>query len=289
MIEEAARNNDEYTGYKEIYANDEVLTKFYQDINYNHFNLLIGEYLILRSIDGEILDLRKWSGSSHDYLDYEDFNSNWFGKVKPYKNDPYQKLLFDSLSNNQFTIIRGKAGSGKSYIAMAYLVQQLEKNRIDKIIIFCNPVATRDSVKLGFYPGDKNTKLLDSQIGNFLVGKFGGIEAIERLINEGKIELIPVSDCRGMDINVRAGVYVTEAQNTTIDTMQLILQRIGENCICIIEGDDRTQVDLDVYKNNNNGLIKASKVFRGQSYYGEVTLKQCHRSRIAERAELMRG
>jgi predicted ribonuclease YlaK len=91
-----------------------------------------------------------------------------------------------------------------------------------------------------------------------------------------------------MDLGTKVGVYMTEAQNTTIDLMQLVLQRIGEDCICIIEGDDKTQVDLNVYQDSNNGLKRLSKVFRGEDYYGEVTLKNCHRSRIAERAELMK-
>jgi phosphate starvation-inducible protein PhoH len=56
-----------------------------------------------------------------------------------------------------------------------------------------------------------------------LIGKFGGCEAVERLIEEGTLILIPASDCRGLDIGSRAGVYITEAQNTTIDLMQLML------------------------------------------------------------------
>jgi predicted ribonuclease YlaK len=195
-------------------------------------------------------------------------------------------MLFDSLENNTFTLIRGKAGSGKSMISLAYLMYKLERHQIDKIIIFCNCVATKDTAKLGFYPGSKDEKLLDSQIGNFLIGKFGGIEGVEDLINRGVLMLVPMADCRGMDIGIRAGVYITEAQNTTVDTMKLVLQRVGEDCICIVEGDDKTQVDLDIYQ-TKNGLAKASQAFRGEDYYGEVTLKNCYRSKIANRAELM--
>jgi predicted ribonuclease YlaK len=106
--------------------------------------------------------LRKWDGSTHQFLNTDPFDSRWFGKIKPFNGDVYQKLAFDSLHNNKLTILRGKPGSGKSYLALGYLVNQLEHGKIDKIVIFCNPVATRDSAKMGFYPGDKNTKLLDS-------------------------------------------------------------------------------------------------------------------------------
>jgi predicted ribonuclease YlaK len=69
--------------------------------------------------------------------------------------------------------------------------------------------------------------------------------------------------------------------------MKLMLQRIGENTKCVIEGDDKTQVDLASYENENNGLKRLSHIFRGQPYYGEVTLQNCYRSRIADWAEQM--
>ena len=56
--------------------------------------------------------------------------------------------------------------------------------RIDKIIIFCNTVATKNSAKLGYLPGTRDEKLLDSQIGNVLISKIGGKIEVERLIDE---------------------------------------------------------------------------------------------------------
>ena len=74
---------------------------------------------------------------------------------------------------NQAIILAGAAGSGKSILSLGFLFQELDKGHIDKIIIFCNTVATRNSAKLGYYPGTRDEKLLDSQIGNFLRSKFG--------------------------------------------------------------------------------------------------------------------
>lgn len=90
-----------------------------------------------------------------------------------------------------------------------------------------------------------------------------------------------------MDIPDNTGVYITEAQNSTIDMMKLMVQRIGENVKCVIEGDDLAQVDLNSYAGKNNGLTRLSEVFRGEDYYGEVTLKNCYRSKLAKRAEMM--
>jgi predicted ribonuclease YlaK len=86
---------------------------------------------------------------------------------------------------------------------------------------------------------------------------------------------------------MNAGVYVTEAQNSSIDMMKLILQRIGDDSICVIEGDDIAQVDMKDYIGENNGLRRLSEVFRDHDFYGEVTLPIIHRSKIAELAEKM--
>jgi predicted ribonuclease YlaK len=79
-------------------------------------------------------------------------------------------------------MLKGPAGSGKTLLSLSFLLHKLEKGRIDKIIIFCNTVATKNSAKLGYYPGSRDEKLLDSQIGNLLSSKFGGKIEVERMI-----------------------------------------------------------------------------------------------------------
>lgn len=109
-------------------------------------------------------------------------------------------------------MIRGKSGSGKTCLSLAFLLNQLEIGRIDKIIIFCNTVATKDAARLGFYAGSKTDKLMDSQIGNILASKFGDKMIVEQMINNNKLILLPFSDIRGFDTSgMNAGVYITEA------------------------------------------------------------------------------
>lgn len=281
---------DTYSGIAEITADEELISEFYENPNYNHFNLKKGEYLLLKSPDNfnELIDVRVWTGETYRYLKFPTFDSTWFGKVQPYQGDIYQKCAFDSLANNKITLLQGPAGVGKSYISLAFLMYMLERNRIDKIIIFCNTVATINSAKLGFYPGTKDDKLLDSQIGNMLSAKLGGKEGVLRMMEEGKLILLPFSDIRGYDTSgMNAGIYITEAQNLDRTLIKLALQRIGEDCICIIDGDAKTQVDSLAYSGNNNGMRRMSKIFRGSDIYGEVTLNNIHRSKIAELAELI--
>ena len=209
-----------------------------------------------------------------------------FGKVIPKNGDYYQQIALDSLANNQITMLRGAAGSGKSYLAFGYMFSLLECGKIDKIIIFCNTVATKGSAKLGFYPGSRTEKLLDSQIGNLLESKLGDRVAVERLIDDGQLVLLPMSDIRGYDTTgMNAAIYISEAQNLDIELMRLALQRIGEDSICILDGDSNAQVDLSMYAGDNNGMRRVSQVFRGSDIYGEVTLKQIYRSKIAELAQ----
>ena len=97
-----------------------------------------------------------------------------------------------------------------------------------------------------------------------------------------------MSDIRGYDTSgMKAGVYITQAQNMDIELMKLALQRVGQDGICILDGDDQAQLDLGMYAGSNNGLRRVSEVFRGQSIYGQITLPNIYRSQIADIAERM--
>lgn len=279
---------DEYEGCKKIIADEEILARLYSDNTYNTLNLLENQYGLVYNQEHELIDIRVWRDGGNRHITEPIFNSTYFGKVIPYQNDPYQKCLFDSFVNNQITLVRGSAGSGKTYCALSFLLYALEKHIIDRIIIFCNPVATMNSAKLGYYPGDRKQKLMDSQIGNLLISKFGGEYVVNQLMDSEKLVLLPLSDIRGYDTTgMRAGIYISEAQNMDKELMKLALQRIGEDSICIIDGDDNTQVDLIQYAGANNGMKRLSQVFRGKDMYGEVTLQNIYRSRIAAIAQEM--
>ena len=288
-VESVGENKlDEYKGFIEKSLSEEDMAYFYENLKDNTFGLLTNEYLVLKNDKNEIVDKFRWDGYEYQNVKFPTIKSNYFGSVKPYNGDIYQQMVLNSLSNNQVTMIKGAAGTGKSYLALGYLMWLLEKRKIEKIIVFCNTVATANSAKLGYYPGTKDEKLIDSSIGNMLSAKLGDSFGLEQMIGQGKIQLLPLSDIRGFDTNgMCAGVYITEAQNMDISLMKLALQRIGEDSICIIDGDYNAQVDLSQYAGNNNGMRRMSEVFRGQDFYGEVELQNIYRSRISQVAELM--
>lgn len=289
------RQNDDYdtyTGFSLIqYKDDDDLAEIYNNI-YNaermESDILQNQYMILQDPFGKIVDKYKKKGEyeGFDSVKYNVFDSKHLGKIKPL--DEFQECAMDSLRTNQFTILRGPAGTGKSLLALGYLFSELERGNLNKIIIFCNTVATRDTAKLGYYPGDKDEKLLDSQIGNFLISKLGGEEAVLELIEKEQLILLPMADIRGYDTaGMKAGVLVTEAQNMTVDLAKLVIQRISKDSKLIFDGDDAAQVDLGTYAGDNNGMRRAVEVFRGEPYFGTVTLQNIYRSELANKAEEM--
>lgn len=287
---ESAKKNEEieYKGFIEKSLSEEEMAYFYENITDNIYNLLANQYIVIKNSEENIVDKLRWNGEEYQSIKYPTIKSTYFGSVKPLNGDIYQQMVLNSLSTNQITMIKGAAGTGKSYLAIGYFMYLLEKKKIDKIVVFCNTVATLNSAKLGYYPGSKDEKLLDSSIGNMLSAKLGDVFGLFDMVKQGKIQLLPLSDIRGFDTNgMNCGVYITEAQNMDVSLMKLALQRIGEDSLCVIDGDYHAQVDMSQYAGANNGMRRMSEVFRGQDFYGEVELQNIYRSRIAAIAELM--
>ena len=280
-------SSGEYTGWIDRELTDEEIAAVYEKPTENTLGLLTNQYAVIKGSNTQ--EAVKWDGSSYVRVKIPAIKSKLYGTVKPYQGDVYQQMALDSLSTNQVTMLKGHAGTGKSYLALGYLFYLLEKGKIDKIIVFANPVAVGDACQLGYYPGTKDEKLLDSQVGNMLVAKVGDRVGVERMIDDGQLELLAMADIRGFDTTKYGpvAVYITEAQNFSINLMKLALQRIGEETIVVIDGDYTTQVDRSEYAGSNNGMARMSEVFRGKKPYGEVELKNIYRSEIAQIADGM--
>lgn len=284
----------EHKGYKTVYMSPFEFSKFDVLHKDNKYNLLINEYLIIKDINSRGMDLEdqnvlgtfKYDGNFYNEIKVKGFRSEILGEFKP--RDVYQKCTLDSLYSNQVTMIRGGAGTGKSLMALSHAMNKIEKGKKDKLICFVNPVASKNSAKLGYYKGSRDEKLLDSSVGTMLGGKFGHRLEIERLIQDGKLLLLPFSDLRGFDTTgMNAIVIILEAQNLDIPLMKLAIERIGEDCELIIDGDFTVQVDSYEYEGRKNGMRRVSEVFRGLDYYGEVELPIVHRSKLANKAQEM--
>ncbi len=279
-------NEEEYDGYKELELTDEQIAYFYENFDKNLYNLLPNQYVIIKDLWGKYVESAKWDGQYIQLAHNKGFTTQLFGKFKPYDN--FQTCALDSLVSNQMTMLKGKAGSGKSLIALNYSMSLLEKNKYDKLIIFVNPLNSRGAAKLGFYPGSRDQKLLDSFVGSMLASKFGDMSHVENMINSQKLLLLPMGDIRGFDTTgMKAICYICEAQNMSVDLMKLAIQRVGDDSKLIIDGDYEAQVDSKDFEGYNNGMRRVSEVFRRRDFYGEVKLPIVYRSKMASIADLM--
>lgn len=296
FIDTIASDFEDYKGFKEVCMTQDELQEYYQQLD-NRFDLMVNEYLVVYDANDKekVLDLMKWNGkyvvglkrNKKGELDLG-FRTKQFGDFKP--KDVYQMMAVDSILHNQLTSIRGRAGSGKSKIALEtawHLIERGGNSGYEKLVIFANPTPLRDSQELGFYKGDRLEKLLQSNVGAMLASKFGDIFAVESLIAKGVLEILPFVDLRGYDTGEKKViVWIIEAQNLTADLLKLGLQRISENAKVIVDGDYTAQVDKDVYA-LNNGMKRMSEVFRGKDLYGEIELQNIYRSKLAEIADGM--
>ena len=157
-------------------------------------------------------------------------------------NEEQKKAKVEILEHT-ISILHGKAGSGKTLLACQIALDCLFKKQFSKIIVTRPTVSKED---IGFLPGDIREKMdpwLQPIYQNFytILGK-GKRFIIEQFINDGTIELLPVSFMRGVTF-MNACVIVDEAQNITNEQMEMIVTRIGFDSKVIICGDV-TQVDL---------------------------------------------
>ena len=151
-----------------------------------------------------------------------------------------QKEAKAKILENTLTLLAGKAGSGKTMLACQIALDGLFRRQYEKIIITRPTVSKED---IGFLPGDLREKM-DPWVQPIYQNMYAlyDKEKIEKCIEEGKIEIVPVSFMRGRTF-LDSCIIVDEAQNVTHEQMEMIVTRIGLRSKMIICGDDH-QVDL---------------------------------------------
>ncbi len=174
-----------------------------------------------------------------------------------------QSVYLDSVINNDIVFGIGPAGTGKTFLSMAFALSSLEKSEVDRIIL-CRP-AVEAGENLGFLPGD-----LKEKVDPYLSPLYDALDAmlpknkLKNLIEYKKIEIVPLAYMRGRTLD-NAFMILDEAQNSTVMQMKMFLTRLGIGSKAIINGDV-TQIDLD--GNKNSGLIQATKILKNVSGIG---------------------
>lgn len=274
------KDMDEYLGYKDVTLSDEEMSDFYLHLDRNTFNNVINEYLIVRKSDEEIVDTLRWNGNEFKKVCSKTIKSIMFGdKIKP--KDIYQACAIDSIFNNTMTAISGKAGSGKSLISLVTIMNLIESGKYDRVVIMFNPTKARGASDMGYYSGDATEKAMQNSIGSILTTKFGDRYAVDMLLQQDKIRLVSMADVRGMEVRDNEILYITEAQNTSIELLKLCLSRASSECKIIIEGDYNSQVDSYLFDGTSNGMKRVIDVLKGEEEFGYIHLPNIWRSKIA--------
>jgi len=187
-----------------------------------------------------------------------------------------QKEAKSKILDNTITLLSGAAGSGKTLLACQIGLERLFMREVDKVII-TRPTVSKEEI--GFLPGDLREKM-DPWVQPIYQNMYllYDKEKVEKCINDGQIEIVPVSFMRGRTF-VNSVVIVDEAQNVTHEQMEMIVTRIGKGSKMIICGDD-AQVDLKQKRDSGfKFLYAAAKKIKNLC---AISLKQNHRDPIVE-------
>jgi phosphate starvation-inducible PhoH-like protein len=232
---------------------------------------------LLKAIENIITDSTNNLGESEIFMEYQNVvngpNLSDLLNKKPQYNEfqtlsvnnktifaktNNQRHLIESMDKCQITFAIGPAGTGKTFLAIAYALSQLNDGKKQKIILTRPVVEAGES--LGYLPGTLNEK-----INPYIRPLFDAMEwmldpgAITRLETSGAIEIAPLAYMRGRSLH-NAIIVLDEAQNTSVEQMKMFLTRVGENSKIIVTGDI-TQIDLP--RGRKSGLVHASDILRG--------------------------
>jgi phosphate starvation-inducible PhoH-like protein len=178
---------------------------------------------------------------------------------------PNQIGYVKSVRENDICFAIGPAGTGKTYLAVAFAVAALKKGVVKKIVLARPAVEAGES--LGFLPGDFRDK-----IDPYLRPLYDALEEmlpseqLKNYIEKGIIEIVPLAYMRGRTLN-NAYVILDEAQNATGMQMKMFLTRLGPNSKAIITGDI-TQIDLPTY--SQSGLVQVKDILKNVEGVGFV-------------------
>ncbi len=169
-----------------------------------------------------------------------------------------QQEVAEAIKRSDLVVVIGPAGTGKTYLAVAFAVAALKEKQVKKIVLARPAVEAGES--LGYLPGDYKEK-----IDPYLRPLYDALEEmlprelLRKYTEQGIIEVIPLAYMRGRTLN-NAFVILDEAQNATSMQMKMFLTRLGINSKAIVNGDI-TQIDLP--EKSKSGLLEIQRILHG--------------------------
>jgi len=201
-----------------------------------------------------------------------------------------QSFALNVLTDNriQLVTLSGKAGTGKTLLALA---SALERRKDYRQIFLARPIIPLSNRDLGFLPGDIDSKLtpyMQPLFDNLTVIKHQlkkndkRINKINELLDEQKLLITPLAYIRGRSLQ-KSFFIVDEAQNLTPHEIKTIITRAGEGTKIVFTGDIN-QIDHPYLDKKSNGVSYLINRMKNQNIYSHINLKKGERSKLAELA-----
>lgn len=182
-----------------------------------------------------------------------------------------QKKLVNSIKQNEITICSGLPGSGKTYLSCAEALKLVKgKSRFKRIVLVKSIVPLKNE-EIGHLPGDLKEKMapiMESFTDN--IRKIIGRSRMEKLMELGVIEIVPIAFARGRSID-NSIILIDEAQNISMDNIRTLMTRIGSNSKMVIMGDVRQK---DIRNKKDSSLEIVLNKFKDIEGFGTVELRE---------------
>lgn len=271
-----------FCGWKKYFPAPSEMADLYSDMTKNVLNCKINEFAEI--YEGDLLkDILFWNGNEYTKLKYKDIKNPYTQEtIKPRNLE--QKLAFHMLQNQDIKVklLTSAWGSGKTMLALNYALEQIGAGRYAKLVFVRNNIVVADTKDIGYLPGDIRAKM--SIWGGVIADHLGGQAMLDELIDQGTIEIFPLSHIRGRSIRSSI-VLCDECENLNDKLVTLLLSRIEEDSEIIFCGDV-AQID-DKRFERNNGIHCMINALAGNPLFGMVKLIKSERGKVPRLCDLI--
>lgn len=292
LSDQVVAPSEVYSGYLTLKVHPAVIDEFYT----YRFLTIKNLQLTTRLHPNEFVILRDELGTSKSALLKVSQDG---ARLEPLflSNDPVwgitarnaqQRMALELLLNDDIPLVTltGKAGTGKTLLALAAGLMKVEDEHKYKKLLIARPVVPMGK-DIGYLPGEKEEKLrpwmqpiYDNLEFLFDTKKSGDIDKI--LMGLGSIQVEALTYIRGRSIPGQF-IIIDEAQNLTRHEVKTIVSRVGEGSKIVLMGDPE-QIDHPYLDSISNGLTHIVERFKQEGVSGHMTLEKGERSKLAQLA-----
>ena len=192
-----------------------------------------------------------------------------------------QRIALDLLLDPEIGIVSmgGRAGTGKSALALCAGLEAVMERRAHKKIVIFRPLYPVGGQELGYLPGSEGEKMSPWAQAVFdTLGALVSQPIIDEIIDRGLIEVLPLTHIRGRSLH-DSFVIVDEAQSLERGVLLTVLSRIGQGSRVILTHDVGQRDNLRVGR--HDGVVAVVETLKGHPLFAHVTLTRSERSAIA--------